>query len=121
MSFQLFALLAALLVVTVTANPQCSRPYAPRYGYIRDGRKHTYHTGSVIIFKCNRGYRMSGYGSSTCLSRGNNAYWNQKVPICIKIIIKGIMFYNAAHLKCFIIISTQFVRNFKTHNTAMFH
>ena len=87
MFFQLFALFAALFVVTVTAGPQCSRAYGPRYGYISYGKKHSYGAGSVVAFKCNRGYKLIGRNTIRCISRGSSVYWNSKIPICKKQVI----------------------------------
>ncbi len=82
--FQLSVLLTALLAVAVNAGLHCSKAQGPRYGYISSGKKDSYRAGSVVIFKCNRRYKLSGQAMTKCVAKGNSAYWNSRVPICRK-------------------------------------
>ena len=85
-----FLVLLHLFAFAVSAELYCSPPRAPYYGYIYKGQKSTYGLGSVVTFRCNRGYKLYGYSTLKCLSRGNNnAYWNYQVPTCRNILIKG--------------------------------
>ncbi|XP_073073103.1 complement receptor type 2 isoform X3 [Manis javanica] len=41
--------------------------------------------GAEVSFVCDKGYRLNGQSSSTCVSKGMGVFWNNKFPVCERI------------------------------------
>nr|XP_002125315.1 P-selectin [Ciona intestinalis] len=66
--------------------PECPPIGAPRFGRRDCVFQSTFvEVGSVCSFTCNRGYRLQGDVTSTCIADANNATaaFNNPVPVCV--------------------------------------